>query len=92
MKMTLKFHEVTAEARGSALLQDVWLLEKLTHFDREVIPARRGRCQARHSRLRSRVLYYGAEAESRELLSHLSSYGDAQRYRRGVAGVSTLWA
>jgi catalase len=27
--------------RGPALLQDVWLLEKLAHFDREVIPERR---------------------------------------------------
>lgn len=32
---------LTAGARGPALLQDVWLLEKLAHFDREVIPERR---------------------------------------------------
>ncbi len=32
---------VTAGRRGPALLQDVWLLEKLAHFDREVIPERR---------------------------------------------------
>src|SRR6267378_295184 len=31
----------TAGPRGPALLQDVWLLEKLVHFDREVIPERR---------------------------------------------------
>ncbi|MET0287060.1 MAG: catalase [Polyangiales bacterium] len=31
----------TAGRRGPALLQDVWLLEKLAHFDREVIPERR---------------------------------------------------
>ncbi|HTU64066.1 MAG TPA: catalase [Polyangiales bacterium] len=31
----------TAGPRGPALLQDVWLLEKLAHFDREVIPERR---------------------------------------------------
>ncbi|MBR8130741.1 catalase [Burkholderia ambifaria] len=31
----------TAGARGPALLQDVWLIEKLAHFDREVIPERR---------------------------------------------------
>jgi hypothetical protein len=30
----------TAGARGPALLQDLWLLEKLAHFDREVIPER----------------------------------------------------
>ena len=32
---------VTAGARGPMLLQDVWFLEKLAHFDREVIPERR---------------------------------------------------
>ena len=32
---------MTAGPRGPVLLQDVWLLEKLAHFDREVIPARR---------------------------------------------------
>jgi catalase len=29
---------MTAGKRGPALLQDVWFLEKLAHFDREVIP------------------------------------------------------
>ena len=32
---------LTAGARGPLLLQDVWFLEKLAHFDREVIPERR---------------------------------------------------
>lgn len=32
---------MTAGARGPALLQDAWYLEKLAHFDREVIPERR---------------------------------------------------
>ena len=32
---------VTAGPRGPALLQDVWFLEKLGHFDREVISERR---------------------------------------------------
>ncbi len=32
---------MTAGARGPQLLQDVWFLEKLAHFDREVIPERR---------------------------------------------------
>ncbi len=32
---------MTAGPRGPAMLQDVWLLEKLAHFDREVIPERR---------------------------------------------------
>jgi catalase len=32
---------LTAGPRGPALLQDVWLIEKLAHFHREVIPERR---------------------------------------------------
>jgi catalase len=32
---------LTAGPRGPQLLQDVWYLEKLAHFDREVIPERR---------------------------------------------------
>jgi catalase len=32
---------MTAGPHGPALLQDVWFLEKLGHFDREVIPERR---------------------------------------------------
>ncbi|MGY3696166.1 catalase [Bradyrhizobium sp. USDA 3240] len=32
---------MTAGPRGPALLQDVWLIEKLAHFHREVIPERR---------------------------------------------------
>lgn len=31
----------TAGPRGPALLDDIWLIEKLAHFDREVIPERR---------------------------------------------------
>lgn len=31
----------TAGPRGPMLLQDIWFLEKLAHFDREVIPERR---------------------------------------------------
>lgn len=32
---------MTAGKRGPMMLQDVWFLEKLAHFDREVIPERR---------------------------------------------------
>ncbi|MDR4503754.1 MAG: catalase [Candidatus Scalindua sp.] len=32
---------ITAGPRGPQLLQDAWFLEKLAHFDREVIPERR---------------------------------------------------
>jgi len=34
-------HVLTAGPRGPMLLQDTWFLEKLAHFDREVIPERR---------------------------------------------------
>ena len=34
-------NSLTAGQRGPMLLQDVWFLEKLAHFDREVIPERR---------------------------------------------------
>lgn len=34
-------NSVTAGERGPVLLEDTWLLEKLAHFDREVIPERR---------------------------------------------------
>ncbi|ULQ59501.1 catalase [Brucepastera parasyntrophica] len=34
-------NSLTAGARGPMMLQDVWFLEKLAHFDREVIPERR---------------------------------------------------
>ena len=31
----------TAGSRGPIMMQDTWLMEKLAHFDREVIPERR---------------------------------------------------
>src|ERR1700761_1335048 len=34
-------NSMSAGPRGPALLQDLWLIEKLAHFDREVIPERR---------------------------------------------------
>ncbi len=34
-------NSMSAGPRGPLLLQDVWLIEKLAHFDREVIPERR---------------------------------------------------
>jgi len=36
-----QFQHPERRARGPALLQDVWLIEKLAHFAREVIPERR---------------------------------------------------
>ena len=39
---------MTAGRRGPQLLQDVWFLEKLAHFDREVIPERRMHASSYH--------------------------------------------
>jgi catalase len=43
---------MTAGPRGPALLQDVWLLEKLAHFDRDsgTAHARQGLGRLRHLR------------------------------------------
>lgn len=34
-------NSLTAGDRGGVMMQDIWLMEKLAHFDREVIPERR---------------------------------------------------
>src|ERR1700723_4076690 len=34
-------NSMSAGPRGPLLLQDLWLIEKLAHFDREAIPERR---------------------------------------------------
>ena len=34
-------NSLTAGSRGPMMLQDTWFLEKMAHFDREVIPERR---------------------------------------------------
>ncbi len=34
-------HSLTAGEKGPLLMQDLWFIEKLAHFDREVIPERR---------------------------------------------------
>ena len=34
-------HSITAGPRGPVVMQDVWLMEKMAHFNREVIPERR---------------------------------------------------
>jgi catalase len=34
-------NSITAGPRGPVMMQDVWLMEKMAHFNREVIPERR---------------------------------------------------
>jgi catalase len=56
----------TAGPRGPALLQDVWLLEKLAHFHREVIPERRMHAKgpARLGRSRSRTILRSTQGQT----------------------------
>jgi hypothetical protein len=65
--MVDNFDIETASPRGSALLQDVRLIERLAHFDREVIPERRmQRAPARpwhiHRHERHCALYQGGRS------------------------------
>ena len=57
----------TAGRRGPMLLQDVWFLEKLAHFDREVIPERRMHAPAPSENLRSLMTL---QPTPRQLFSH----------------------
>ena len=40
-------NSLTAGPRGPVLMQDIWLMEKLAHFDRERIPERVVHARAR---------------------------------------------
>lgn len=71
----------TAGQRGPVMLQDPWLIEKLAHFDREVIPERRSMPKVReltaHSpslmTLRSTpVQLFSAKSESKLNVSSVS--------------------
>jgi catalase len=53
---------LTAGRRGPALLQDIWLIEKLAHLDREVIPERRMHAKG-----------WGAYGGMRDKMGHLAT-------------------
>ena len=93
-------HSLTAGPRGPVMLQDVWLLEKLAHFDREVIPERRMHAKGwgAYGRLtvtqdisrftRAKVLQPGAVTELFARFSTVAGErgaADAERDIRGVA-------
>lgn len=40
-------NSITAGQRGPVVMQDVWLMEKMAHFNREVIPERRMHAKGR---------------------------------------------
>jgi len=67
---------LTAGPRGPMLLQDVWFLEKLAHFDREVIPERRSACDC---------LYWGNRKMERQ-----NNRRSQRTHRVGPRGVQ--WA
>jgi catalase len=92
---------ITAGPRGPALLQDVWLLEKLAHFDREVIPERRmhakgsgayGAFTVTHDITRfTKAKIFSAVGKKTELFTRFSTVAgergaaDAERDIRGFA-------
>ena len=93
-------HSVTAGPRGPVVMQDVWLMEKLAHFDREVIPERRmhakgwgayGKLTVTHDIskfTKAKVLQPGAETELFIRFSTAAGErgaADAERDIRGVA-------
>jgi catalase len=76
---------MTAGPRGPALLQDIWLLEKLAHFDREVIPERRMHAKGWGAAFSPANIVSGIGfSPDKVLQGRLFSYGDTQRYRLGV--------
>ncbi len=92
---------MTAGPRGPMLLQDVWFLEKLAHFDREVIPERRmhakgsgafGTFTVTHDITRyTRAAIFSAVGKQTELFVRFSTVAgergaaDAERDIRGFA-------
>ena len=92
---------MTAGPRGPALLQDVWFLEKLAHFDREVIPERRmhakgagafGAFTVTHDITRfTKAKIFSAIGKKTEMFARFSSVAgergaaDAERDIRGFA-------
>lgn len=91
----------TAGPRGPVLLQDLWFLEKLAHFDRELIPERRmhakgsgayGTFTVTHDITRyTRAKIFGEVGKKTELFMRMSTVAgergaaDAERDIRGFA-------
>lgn len=93
-------NSITAGPRGPVALQDVWLLEKMAHFNREVIPERRMHAKGwgAYGKLnvtgdismytKAKVLQPGAETECFIRFSTVAGErgaADAERDIRGVA-------
>ena len=94
-------NSITAGPRGPVVMQDVWLLEKMAHFNREVIPERRmhakgwgayGTLTVTHdiSRYtRAKVLQPGAVTEAFTRFSTVAGERGAADCERDIRGVAT---
>ena len=76
----------TAVPRGPQLRQDVWYLEKLAHFDREVIPERRLRHLCRDQRHHEIHSGEGVLADRQEDPTLRPLHHRRGRARRGGSG------
>ncbi|HAP42832.1 MAG: hypothetical protein A2087_10930 [Spirochaetes bacterium GWD1_61_31] len=92
---------ITAGKRSPALLQDVWLLKKLAHFHREVIPERRMHAKGSGAYGRFTVTHNITEFSKADIFSKLGKQtevfarfsivagergaADAERDSRGIA-------
>jgi hypothetical protein len=77
-------NSMTAGKRGPLLLQDVWFLEKLAHFDREVIPERRMHAKGSGA--------FGNFTVTHDITRVFPRWPEreAQRMRKGISGVLPL--
>ena len=94
-------HSVTFGARGPVAMQDVWLLEKMAHFNREVIPERRmhakgwgayGKLTVTHdisAYTKAKVLQPGTVTEAFTRFSTVAGERGAADCERDIRGVAT---
>ena len=93
-------HAITAGPRGPVVMQDVWLLEKMAHFNREVIPERRMHAKGwgAHGKLRvthdiskytkAKVLQPGKETECFIRFSTVAGERGAADCERDIRGTA----
>lgn len=94
-------NSITVGARGPVVMEDVWLLEKMAHFNREVIPERRMHAKgwgaygtltithdiSRYSR--AKVFQPGAVTETFTRFSTVAGERGAADVERDIRGVAT---
>ena len=94
-------HSITFGQRGAVAMQDVWLMEKMAHFNREVIPERRmhakgwgayGKLTVTHDiscYTKAKVLQLGAVTEAFTRFSTVAGERGAADCERDIRGVAT---